>query len=64
MSDLHFGAGRSLDDEPEGAGIRELVERIQPELVIASGDLTHGGRAEPSTKPRRATSKASGDRCS
>ncbi len=45
MSDLHFGAGRSLDDEPEGAGIRELVERIQPELVIASGDLTHGGRA-------------------
>lgn len=45
MSDLHFGAGRSLDDEPVGAGIRELVERIQPELVIASGDLTHGGRA-------------------
>jgi 3',5'-cyclic AMP phosphodiesterase CpdA len=46
VSDLHFGAGRSLDDEPEGAGIRELIERIQPELVIASGDLTHGGRAE------------------
>jgi 3',5'-cyclic AMP phosphodiesterase CpdA len=53
VSDLHFGAGRSLDDEPVGAGIRELVERIQPELVIASGDLTHGGRtAEHETAAR------------
>lgn len=45
MSDLHFGAGNGLDDEPAGVGIRDLVERVQPELVIASGDLTHGGRA-------------------
>jgi 3',5'-cyclic AMP phosphodiesterase CpdA len=45
VSDLHFGAGNGLDDEPVGAGIRTLVERIQPELVIVSGDLTHGGRA-------------------
>lgn len=45
MSDLHFGAGSSLADDARVAGIRELVERVQPELVIASGDLTHGGRA-------------------
>jgi 3',5'-cyclic AMP phosphodiesterase CpdA len=45
VSDLHFGAGNGLDDEPAGVGIRDLVERVQPELVIASGDLTHGGRA-------------------
>jgi 3',5'-cyclic AMP phosphodiesterase CpdA len=44
VSDLHFGAGNSLDDALE-AGMRQLVERVQPELLIASGDLTHHGRA-------------------
>jgi 3',5'-cyclic AMP phosphodiesterase CpdA len=43
VSDLHFGAG----DEPrlEGA-LAGLVERVAPELVIASGDLTDRGRRE------------------
>jgi 3',5'-cyclic AMP phosphodiesterase CpdA len=44
VSDLHFGARRALHEpEIEGA-IRELVERVDPELVIVSGDLTHLGR--------------------
>jgi 3',5'-cyclic AMP phosphodiesterase CpdA len=43
VSDLHFGA-RSGPPEPKiEVAIRELVERIDPELVIASGDLTHRG---------------------
>lgn len=43
VSDLHFGAG----DDPrlEGA-LAGLTERLAPELVIASGDLTHRGRRE------------------
>ncbi len=43
VSDLHFGAG----DDPrlEGA-LAGLIERVAPELVIASGDLTHRGRRE------------------
>ena len=43
VSDLHFGAG----DDPrlEGA-LASLIERVSPELVIASGDLTHRGRRE------------------
>lgn len=41
VSDLHFGA---RDDSSIERGIAELVERVEPELVIASGDLTHRGR--------------------
>jgi 3',5'-cyclic AMP phosphodiesterase CpdA len=43
MSDLHFGA---KDDPTVTRAIAELVERIGPELVIASGDLTHRGRRD------------------
>ncbi len=43
LSDLHFGA---RDDTSIERGIRELVERVEPRLVIASGDLTHRGRRE------------------
>jgi 3',5'-cyclic AMP phosphodiesterase CpdA len=43
MSDLHFGA---RDDPSVERGIAELVERVGPELVIASGDLTHRGRRD------------------
>ena len=43
MSDLHFGA---RDDPSVERGIAELVERVGPELIIASGDLTHRGRRE------------------
>jgi len=46
VSDLHFGARNGLDDpELEGA-LAELVERIAPDLVVASGDLTHRGRTD------------------
>jgi 3',5'-cyclic AMP phosphodiesterase CpdA len=43
VSDLHFGAR----DDPilEGA-LARLAERVAPELVIASGDLTHRGRSD------------------
>jgi 3',5'-cyclic AMP phosphodiesterase CpdA len=43
VSDLHFGSG----DNPnlEEALVR-LIERVDPELVIASGDLTHRGQRD------------------
>ena len=41
VSDLHMGAA----EEPEVAGaVRRLVADTEPELVIASGDLTHRNR--------------------
>ena len=44
VSDLHIGARRALHEpELEGA-IAELVERVDPALVLATGDLTHRGR--------------------
>jgi 3',5'-cyclic AMP phosphodiesterase CpdA len=42
LSDLHFGAG---DDAAIERGAPVLIDRFQPELVIASGDLSHRGRA-------------------
>jgi 3',5'-cyclic AMP phosphodiesterase CpdA len=41
VSDLHFGA---RDDPILQRGLARLIERTAPELVIASGDLTHRGR--------------------
>jgi 3',5'-cyclic AMP phosphodiesterase CpdA len=43
VSDLHFGA---RDDPVLEAALARLVERVRPELLIASGDLTHRGRRE------------------
>jgi 3',5'-cyclic AMP phosphodiesterase CpdA len=43
VSDLHFGAG---NDEAIEHGAVVLIERFQPELVIASGDLSHRGRED------------------
>jgi 3',5'-cyclic AMP phosphodiesterase CpdA len=40
---LHYGAG---DDGAIERGAPALVERFQPELVIASGDLSHRGRED------------------
>jgi 3',5'-cyclic AMP phosphodiesterase CpdA len=40
VSDLHFGA---RDDPVLERALDRLVERVAPELVIASGDLTHRG---------------------
>jgi len=47
VSDLHFGA---RDDPSIERGIGTLVERVAPELLIASGDLTHRGRREQHEK--------------
>jgi 3',5'-cyclic AMP phosphodiesterase CpdA len=46
VSDLHFGARNGLDDPALEQGILELCRRVDPTLVVASGDLTHGGRAD------------------
>jgi len=43
VSDLHVGAHEERSVEP---ALRALVERLQPELIVATGDLTHRGRAD------------------
>jgi 3',5'-cyclic AMP phosphodiesterase CpdA len=43
VSDLHFGA---RDDPVLERALAGLIERVSPELVIASGDLTHRGRRD------------------
>jgi 3',5'-cyclic AMP phosphodiesterase CpdA len=43
VSDLHVGGGEELRIEPR---LVSLVERLAPELIVASGDLTHRGRAD------------------
>ena len=43
MSDLHFGA---RDDPILEHALASLIGRVAPELVIASGDLTHRGTRE------------------
>ncbi len=43
VSDLHFGAHEDPNLEHALAG---LIERTSPELVIASGDLTHRGQRD------------------
>jgi 3',5'-cyclic AMP phosphodiesterase CpdA len=42
VSDLHVGAHRSADVE---RALATLVNEIEPDLVVATGDLTHRGRA-------------------
>jgi 3',5'-cyclic AMP phosphodiesterase CpdA len=44
VSDLHFGAGNGLDDPALEQGIRDLIGRVEPSLVVMSGDLTHHGK--------------------
>lgn len=43
VSDLHVGAGATPDAAP---ALEALVERLRPELIVASGDLTHRGRRD------------------
>jgi 3',5'-cyclic AMP phosphodiesterase CpdA len=43
ISDLHVG---SREESPIHRALAPLIERIDPELVIASGDLTHRGRRD------------------
>ena len=47
LSDLHVGAREELS---AASGLALLVERLGPELIVASGDLTHQGtRAQHET---------------
>lgn len=50
VSDLHFGA---RDDPILEAALGRVVERVDPELVIASGDLTHRGTREQHERAAR-----------
>jgi 3',5'-cyclic AMP phosphodiesterase CpdA len=43
VSDLHVGSVEEFRIEPS---LASLVERLAPELIVVSGDLTHRGRAE------------------
>jgi 3',5'-cyclic AMP phosphodiesterase CpdA len=43
VSDIHIGAREQPLVE---SALRALVDRVQPELVIATGDLTHRGRRD------------------
>jgi 3',5'-cyclic AMP phosphodiesterase CpdA len=45
VSDLHVG-GHDAGREPVEQAVRALAEELQPELVVASGDLTHRNRHE------------------
>jgi len=42
VSDLHFGAGRDAEIE---VGLSRLLENLDLELIVASGDLTSPERA-------------------
>jgi len=44
VSDLHAGAREAHLEAAVASALAELVERLRPELVIASGDLTNRGR--------------------
>jgi len=44
VSDLHIGARKALHEPELERAIGELVERVDPALVLATGDLTHRGR--------------------
>ena len=43
VSDLHVGA---RDDPVVEHGLASLAERVEPDLIAASGDLTHRGRRD------------------
>ena len=43
LSDLHVGARRATHDALFGVALAGLVERLDPALLIATGDLTHRG---------------------
>jgi 3',5'-cyclic AMP phosphodiesterase CpdA len=44
VSDVHIGARNAQHDPEVERTIAALVARLQPELIVASGDLTHRGR--------------------
>src|SRR5581483_1801852 len=53
VSDLHLGARKGPHDPQVDSGIAELVERVDPTLVLATGDLTHRGRREQHARAAR-----------
>jgi len=50
VSDLHAGTEEEPDVE---AALAALAARVEPELVVASGDLTHRGRREQHARAAR-----------
>jgi 3',5'-cyclic AMP phosphodiesterase CpdA len=50
VSDLHTGTRE--DPSIEGA-LAALIERVEPELIVASGDLTHRGRRDQHERAAR-----------
>jgi 3',5'-cyclic AMP phosphodiesterase CpdA len=44
VSDLHFGARSARLEQADEEAIAGLIERVEPTLVVATGDLTHRGR--------------------
>src|SRR5271155_5136956 len=43
VSDLHLGARRGKQDATFGVALAALIERVDPALGIATGDLPHRG---------------------
>jgi 3',5'-cyclic AMP phosphodiesterase CpdA len=50
VSDLHFG---TREDPAMERALAALIEDVRPELVIASGDLTHRGRRDQHERAAR-----------
>jgi len=50
VSDLHFGA---RDDPVLEEALGRVVDRVGPELLVASGDLTHRGRRDQHARAAR-----------
>ena len=50
VSDLHTG---TREDPAVEHALQQLIERLEPELIVASGDLTHRGRPEQHERAAR-----------
>ena len=50
LSDLHTG---TREDPAVEAALVHLIESVEPELIVASGDLTHRGRREQHERAAR-----------
>jgi 3',5'-cyclic AMP phosphodiesterase CpdA len=50
LSDLHMG---TREDPVVERALAQLVERVSPELIVASGDLTHRGRPDQHERAAR-----------
>jgi 3',5'-cyclic AMP phosphodiesterase CpdA len=44
VSDLHLGARKARQDATFGLALAALIERVDPALILVSGDLAHRGR--------------------